>query len=225
MLVVENLGKSFTNGKSIKPILHNISFTIEKGTWLSIMGPSGVGKSTLLNCLSGINKPDKGTVQIQNQDIYQLNEKQLSDFRRKKIGFVFQDFKLLPHYSVLDNVTLPLLYDESRIKLENRAKDLLHKVGIDEHLFMRLPASLSGGEKQRVAIARSMIAEPNLLLCDEPTGNLDRENRNHITDILVELKQQGQTIIVVTHDDEVANCGDICYQLNDGSLREVVMTS
>lgn len=223
MIRIGNLDKRFTSSDSPKKVLNDINLRIEKGSWCSITGPSGTGKSTLLNCLSGLLKPDKGSVYIGDTNIFTLNEKQLSDFRRKNIGFIFQDFKLLPHYSVIDNVILPLFYDEDVNKLKNRAEHLLSEVGIEKWLFTRLPESLSGGEKQRVAVARSLIANPELLICDEPTGNLDVENRNQITDLLLQVKRQGQTLVVVTHDEAVAGLGDVRYQLSEGQLKEIVM--
>lgn len=218
MININSLSKSFNNGIQKTTVLHNVTFTISKGIWLSIMGPSGSGKTTLLNCISGLSTPDVGSVIIGNKDLSELKGKEISNFRRKNIGFVFQDFKLLPHYSVIDNVILPLTYDESRRTLETRAKKLLNEVGIDESLFNRLPNGLSGGEKQRVAIARALIADPDLLLCDEPTGNLDKDNRDQIVELLFTLKKKGKTIIVVTHDEEVAEKGDLIYQLKDGNL-------
>ena len=220
MLHIQSIKMSYQNGIAI---LNGVNLEVDKGQWCSIMGPSGTGKSTLLNCISGLTKPDEGNVHIGEQPIYELNKKELSTFRRANIGFVFQDFKLLPHYSILDNVMIPLLYDENSSTLEKKAKVLLEEVGIGEHLFRRLPESLSGGEKQRVAIARSLIAEPILLLCDEPTGNLDRENRNQITSLLLRLKNRGISLVVVTHDEEVAMLGDRSYKLKDGILEEMVM--
>jgi putative ABC transport system ATP-binding protein len=223
MIRVENLYKYFQVGGKNNPILNNINLVVEKGSWTSIVGPSGTGKSTLLKCLSGLMKPEEGTIHIGEHNIYNLKESSLSDFRRKNIGFIFQDFKLLPHYSVLDNVTLPRIYDEGREVLESKAKLLLKEVGIVEQLFNRLPTNLSGGEKQRVAIARALIATPDVLLCDEPTGNLDIENRDQITNLLLKIKESGQTLIVVTHDEAVADLGDTCYHLKGGVLNEVVM--
>ncbi|MFN7252404.1 MAG: ABC transporter ATP-binding protein [Anaerobacillus sp.] len=223
MIRVENLYKYFHVGGKSNPILNNINLVVEKGSWTSIVGLSGTGKSTLLKCLSGLMKPEEGTIHIGEHNIYNLKESSLSDFRRKNVGFIFQDFKLLPHYSVLDNVTLPRIYDEGREVLESKAKLLLKEVGIVEQLFNRLPTNLSGGEKQRVAIARALIATPDVLLCDEPTGNLDIANRDQITNLLLKIKESGQTLIVVTHDEAVADLGDTYYHLKGGVLNEVVM--
>ncbi|WP_062352620.1 ABC transporter ATP-binding protein [Bacillus kwashiorkori] len=219
MLNTYNLKKTFKNRNESKIILNNINMSIEKGKWYSIVGPSGTGKTTLLNCLSGLLKPDEGKVCFEGVNLYELNQRELSNFRRKNIGFIFQDFKLLPHYTVLDNVMLPIIHDMDVKSLEERAKKLLNEVGIVESLYGRLPDYLSGGERQRVAIARSLIAEPKLLFCDEPTGNLDLETRNQITNLLNQIKMSGQTIIIVTHDIEVANLGDMCFYLKNGELQ------
>jgi|SRR5690625_15100 len=217
MLQARNIKKAFQKGQ--QRILRGVDFHVEKGSWVSIMGPSGTGKTTLIHCLSGLLRPDEGEVSIAEKNLYTLTEQELSDFRRKEIGFIFQDYKLLPHYSVIDNVMLPLYYDEDREQLKAKAQENLQQVGIDEHLHNRLPGQLSGGEKQRVAIARALIGNPQLLFCDEPTGNLDIENRNHIIDLLEKLNKGGQTIIVVTHDQDVADPSDLCYQLDKGVLK------
>ncbi|WP_044748454.1 ABC transporter ATP-binding protein [Bacillus alveayuensis] len=218
MITVKNVSKSFKNQSNILEVLKHIDFSVSKGAWVSIVGPSGSGKSTLLNIVSGLLRPDSGEVCFNDTNIYQLTEQQRSDLRRKHIGFVFQDFKLLPYYSVLDNVILPLYYDQHKNELYKRAKKLLHMVGIHESLFSRLPEGLSGGEKQRVAIARALIANPDVLICDEPTGNLDQGNRDNIIDLFCELKEQGKTIILVTHDMYVAVRGDDVYHLVNGTL-------
>ena len=173
---------------------------VEQTAWCSIVGPSGTGKSTLLKCIGGLLKPDAGSVHMLNKDLYSMTEEERSNFRRKTIGFIFQDYKLLSHYSVLDNVIMPLLYDSNRKKLLDKAKGLLKIVGIHESLYERLPDSLSGGEKQRVAIARALIADPRILLCDEPTGNLDIKNRDIVIDLLLNIQKQGTAIICVTNE-------------------------
>ncbi|WP_186578672.1 ABC transporter ATP-binding protein [Aquibacillus kalidii] len=212
---VRNLHKSFENKLSI---LNGIDITLPKGSWTSIIGPSGVGKSTLLHCLSGLLMPDEGKVYFDDVDLFGLQEKQRSDYRRFNIGFIFQDYKLLPYYSVLDNVMLPLMYDRPKKELYPIAVDLLKRVGINENLFKRLPNGLSGGEKQRVAIARALIANPATLFCDEPTGNLDEQNRDRVVNLLKSLKEEGKRIILVTHDLEVASHSDQLFRLSTGKL-------
>jgi len=222
MIEIKNLKKTYSYLSSEIVILNNISLAIDDGQWCSIIGPSGTGKTTFLNCIAGLLSPEEGDVLYEKKNIYKMKEKARNTYRKLNIGFIFQDFKLLPHYSVLDNVVLPLYYDEAKNNLYRRATDLLNQVGIKEHLFNRLPESLSGGEKQRVAIARALIANPKVLICDEPTGSLDSDNRNKILHILSELKDSsGLTILLVTHDEEVAFKGDVTYRLNNGKLEEV----
>ncbi|HLS09802.1 ABC transporter ATP-binding protein [Lentibacillus sp.] len=220
MLKAENITKAFHNKSYAIEILNDISFSISKGEWVSIVGPSGTGKSTFLNIMSGLLQPDSGSVFFDKLNIYKITEKERSNLRRKHIGFVFQDFKLLPYYSVLDNVIMPLHYEpkHKHSELQKRARRILKMVGVPESLYSRLPQGLSAGEKQRAAIARALIAEPDVLICDEPTGNLDRKNRNQIIDLFSQLKEQGKTIILVTHDLEAANHGDKVYQLINGTL-------
>ncbi|MCL1696797.1 MULTISPECIES: ABC transporter ATP-binding protein [unclassified Lysinibacillus] len=221
MIEIKNLKKTYTYLSEEFGIFNDISLVIDHGQWCSIIGPSGSGKTTFLNCVAGLTHPDEGDVLYEAINIHKIKEKTRNNYRRLNMGFIFQDFKLLPHYSVLDNVVLPLYYDEPKRNLYSRARNLLQKVGISENLFNRLPESLSGGEKQRVAIARALIANPKVLICDEPTGSLDLVNRNKIINILLELKQMGLTILLVTHDEEVANQGDVTYRLNLGKLEEV----
>jgi len=223
LITVSKLTKSYHHSLRKTVILDQLDLKVERGEWCSIIGPSGTGKSTLLHCISGLLEPDNGEVFFENTNLYLLKDKERSDFRRRKIGFVFQDFKLLPYYSVIDNVILPLIFDLSKKELYEKAKQLLLNVGITEELFDRLPDSLSGGEKQRVAIARALIGQPELLICDEPTGNLDIENRDRIIQLLYQFNRKGQTIIVVTHDHEVAAYGSITYQLQYGRLSSGVL--
>ena len=218
LIKLENINKSFYDKTSRLEILSNIKLHVSSGSWISIVGPSGSGKSTLLHIMSGIIRPDSGKVYFNNRDIYELKEYERSNLRRRHIGFVFQDFKLLPYYSVLDNVKLPIYNKKKENELTIRAKELLDMVGIESALFNRLPEGLSGGEKQRVAIARSLIANPEVLICDEPTGNLDQKNRDHVIELLSGLKDQGKTIILVTHDSDAAERGDDIYHLINRTL-------
>ncbi|MEK5232274.1 ABC transporter ATP-binding protein [Lysinibacillus sp. FSL K6-0232] len=222
MIEINHLKKTYSTISSEKfRVFNDISLMIPDGQWCSIIGPSGSGKTTFLNCVAGLMHPDEGEVLYEKISIYNMKEKERNDYRRFHIGFVFQDFKLLPHYSVLDNVILPLYYDKPKRELYSRARTLLTQVGISENLFNRLPEGLSGGEKQRVAIARALMANPKVLICDEPTGSLDVANRNKVLEIFLQLKQKGLTILLVTHDEEVAGRGDVTYRLNDGQLEEV----
>lgn len=218
MIKLDHVYKELKNHTFSNEVLKDVQVHIKDGEWISIVGPSGTGKTTLLHILSGLVEPDQGTVHFQDKDIYQMQEAERSALRRKNIGFVFQDFKLLPYYSVIANVTLPLYDAKDKQALKKRAGDLLDMVGIDPSLFSRLPEGLSGGEKQRVAIARALIADPDVLICDEPTGNVDVENRNHIIKLLDTLRTQGKTIVLVTHDPHVAESADVIYGLNYGQL-------
>jgi putative ABC transport system ATP-binding protein len=220
MLVVNNIEKSlFHNNEGF--LFQNVSLSIQSAEWISIVGPSGSGKTTLLNCISGIYRVDEGTIELDGSPIHNMSDSQKSDIRRLQIGFVFQDFKLLPYYSVLENVILPLSKDKKSDQLKQKAALLLEQVGINKSYYNRLPSSLSGGEKQRVAIARALISDPKLIICDEPTGNLDNDNKKQVLHILTKLKQKGHSIIVVTHDEEVANEGNRIYELKNSSLNEV----
>lgn len=219
LLIIKNIQKSFLHSQE-GFLFQDISLSIQKGEWMSIIGPSGAGKTTLLHCIAGIYPIDGGSIELDGVSIHGLSEREKSDLRRLKIGFVFQDFKLLPYYSVLENVILPLSKDQKTRDLKRKAAGLLKDVGIPESYYHRLPASLSGGEKQRIAIARALINDPKLIICDEPTGNLDNENKKQILQILTTLKQNGHAIIIVTHDEEVADAGTRTYELKDYSLRE-----
>lgn len=220
MIKIQNITKSYEGVSGKSTVLDQLNLKVEKGRWSTIIGPSGSGKTTLLKCISGLLKPDNGCIYYHDKNIYALSEKDRSDFRRNNIGFIFQDFKLLPYYSVIDNVILPLIMDMPKKELYKKAADLLTSVGIKEELFSRLPEGLSGGEKQRVAIARSLIGNPDVLICDEPTGNLDLFNRDNIIHIFHELKERDLTIVVVTHDMEVAKHGDFIYEMSQGQLYE-----
>ena len=202
-------------------ILNGISLSLHRGEAVSIMGPSGSGKSTLLSILGALEPPTSGAVTLDGANPFTLREPELAAFRNKQIGFVFQDHCLLPQCTVLENVLIPTLVAAEDQNHDERARQLLDRVGLAGRLD-HLPSQLSGGEKQRVAIARSLIRQPLLLLCDEPTGNLDRKSAESVADLLVELHRRQQTIlIVVTHSDKLAARFPSVYELVDGGLQAV----
>jgi lipoprotein-releasing system ATP-binding protein len=208
LLTALNLSKEYLTPAGPLPILADVSFTLARGDALSIVGPSGSGKSTLLYILGTLERPSSGTVTLDGQDPFALAERELALFRNRRVGFVFQDHCLLPQCSVLENVLIPTLVSsgsgEHAARTEKRARQLLADVGLSERLDHR-PHALSGGEKQRVSVARALIHEPLLLLCDEPTGNLDRRSADGVAGLLMDLHQRQQTILVlVTHNLELA---------------------
>lgn len=202
-------------------ILQPTTFTLEPGTSLAVTGPSGAGKSTLLHLIGTLDTPSSGTLLIDNTDPFSLAEANLARFRNRHIGFVFQDHHLLPQYSVLENVLLPTLaFSERDATAPQRALELLERVGLAQRLDHR-PAALSGGERQRVAVARALINQPSLLLCDEPTGNLDPVTATAIGALLFELHRQDRTILVgVTHNLELADLFDRRFELKEGMCVE-----
>jgi lipoprotein-releasing system ATP-binding protein len=220
LLQVENIYKEYETPRGSLSILHDVSLHMEPGTALSIMGPSGSGKSTLLYVLGGLEPPTSGTVMLDGEDPFKLSAKELAAFRNRKIGFVFQDHCLLPQCSVIENVLTPtLVAASSNDEYETRAQELLTTVGLLERLEHR-PAELSGGEKQRVALARALIMKPQMLLCDEPTGNLDQKSADVVSSMLLDLHEQQQTIlIVVTHNAQFAWRFPNRAALEDGQLR------
>ena len=221
MLETTNLTKDYTTPRGPLPILAAINLTLQRGDAISIMGPSGSGKSTLLYILGTLESPTSGTVTLEGQNPFQLGEKQLASFRNQKVGFVFQDHCLLPQCSVLENVLAPTLVAETKDNFTERARMLLQQVGLSERLDHR-PAELSGGEKQRVAIARALICQPLLLLCDEPTGNLDRHSADNVASLLLDLHQQQNTIlIVVTHSPELGAKFPVRFEMRERQLQRL----
>ena len=200
--------------------MNGVSLRLERGEAVSIMGPSGSGKSTLLSILGALEPPTSGKVKLNGQDPYALNEVELAAFRNRQVGFVFQDHCLLPQCTVLENVLLPALVATEKAAFETEAKQLLDSVGLG-HRIDHLPSQLSGGEKQRVAIARALIRNPELLLCDEPTGNLDRANADAVADLLLALQRKQNTILVlVTHSEKLGDRVAQRFELNDGRLEK-----
>lgn len=204
-LIVDNIGKQFPTPSEPLVVLKGVSFTLGAGENLAVQGPSGCGKSTLLHIIGALERPTSGRVTLDGHDPFELNERELAAFRNRQIGFVFQDHHLLPQCSVLENALIPTLAAGSTSHEQlKRARELLDRVGLGNRLDHR-PAELSGGERQRVALARALILRPALLLADEPTGNLDRDTASQITDLLLELQSQENTMmIVVTHSMELA---------------------
>jgi lipoprotein-releasing system ATP-binding protein len=222
MLIVSNVTKSYRTPQGPLPILHGVSLTVDKSHAAAIMGPSGSGKSTLLYILGALEAPSTGTVTLNGENPYLLDDAKLAAFRNRHIGFVFQDHALLPQCSVLENVLAPTLVANTHSAREyaQRARALLEAVGLGARSSHR-PAELSGGEKQRVAIARALVSEPTLLLCDEPTGNLDQRNADAVAELLLALhRAQRMVLIVVTHSLELARRFDTRFTLTDGHLAE-----
>ena len=222
MLEAKNIHKVYNNGKKALAVLKCVDLSIEKGAFIAIVGPSGAGKSTLLHILGGLDSPTQGRVIFEEEDLYNLNDVAISRIRNKKIGFVFQFYHLLPEFTVLENVCMPALINyELRVtsyELRENALSLLKKVGLEQRIA-HFPSQLSGGEKQRAAIVRSLINQPSLLLCDEPTGNLDSRAGEEITSLLKKINLENRmTVILVTHNIELAKAADKVYHLKDGIL-------
>jgi lipoprotein-releasing system ATP-binding protein len=220
VLKVDHVSKDYPAPHGTLKILSDVSLSLSRGDAVSIMGPSGSGKSTLLYVLGALEPPTSGTVTLDGQNPFQLKQKELAAFRNKQIGFVFQDHCLLPQCSVIENVLTPTLVAKSNEGYEERARKLLEQVGLSDRLEHR-PAELSGGEKQRVALARALVMKPQLLLCDEPTGNLDHDSGEAVASLLLELHKAQQTIlVVVTHNAELAARFPQRYEVAHQQLRQ-----
>jgi lipoprotein-releasing system ATP-binding protein len=218
LLEAKNISKSYETPRGPLPILNGVTLSLASGQAISIIGPSGTGKSTLLYILGALEPPTSGEVTLDGRNPFTLSDKDISVFRNEEVGFVFQDHCLLPQCTVLENVLIPTMVGKDGNGVELRAKQLLDQVGLSHRLDHR-PAELSGGEKQRVSIARAMIRAPKLLLCDEPTGNLDRHTATQVADLLLEMNRASKTIlIVVTHSAELAARFPKVYELVEGQL-------
>jgi lipoprotein-releasing system ATP-binding protein len=221
LLQVVKLTKEYPTPRGPLSILNDITLTLQRGDAVAIMGPSGSGKSTLLYTLGALEPPTSGTIALDGQNPFQLDEKSLAAFRNQKIGFVFQDHCLLPQCSVVENVLTPTLIANNNSDYLGRARSLLAQVGLSERLDHR-PAELSGGEKQRVSIARALIREPLLVLCDEPTGNLDRDSAENVASLLLDLHRTQKTIlVVVSHSAELAARFPLRFELVERQLKRV----
>ena len=218
ILKLTDICKDYVQGKEPVRVLKNVNLTVEKGEYLAIMGPSGSGKTTLMNLIGCLDIPTSGEYQLEDRDLKDLTDDELADIRNKHIGFVFQSFHLLPKMDALDNVALPLLYAGVPLKERRaRAEEALKAVDLADRLHF-FPNQLSGGQCQRVAIARAMVTKPALLLADEPTGALDTKSGNQIMDIFRQLSLDGMTIIMITHEQAIADCADKTYYILDGEL-------
>ncbi|HVO86348.1 MAG TPA: ABC transporter ATP-binding protein [Candidatus Binatia bacterium] len=221
MLKVTNLSKSFRSGDTTVKAVDDVTFSLETGSFVSLVGPSGSGKSTLLAILGALEKPSGGSVEVDGQDISELGDSGLTKYRAKNVGFVFQNYNLIPNLSAVENVMLPMefagLPSKSRLA---RAQELLDSVGITDDKQLRKPSRLSGGEQQRVAIARALANNPKIILADEPTGNLDSQTGKMVFRLLQDLaKKQNTTVIVATHDLEIAGKTNAKLSLSDGKLK------
>lgn len=220
MLRVSNLSKTYMSGDSEVKAVDDISFEIEQGQFASIVGRSGSGKSTLLSLLGALDKPSHGSINVDKQDLTRLRDHDLIKYRCKTIGFVFQNYNLVPNLSALENVMLPMEFaGVAKSERKKRAQELLNQVGLTDGKQLRKPGRLSGGEQQRVAIARALSNKPKLILADEPTGNLDSQTGEMIFELLHNLsRSENTTIVVVTHDLSIAGKTDKTFQLSDGKL-------
>ena len=218
MIQVENVHKSYDLGETFVHALRGVSFNIEAGEFVSIMGPSGSGKSTLMNIVGCLDTPSKGTYLLNDRNVGNLDEEQLAGIRNEEIGFVFQKFHLLPRSSALENVALPLKYASvKQSERLTRAEEVLDKVGLSNRLTHK-PTELSGGEQQRVAIARALVNSPSILFADEPTGNLDSKTGHQVLEIFKDLNKRGQTIVVITHEREIAEQSQRTITIKDGEI-------
>ena len=218
ILRLTDICKDYQQGKEPVRVLKNINMTVEQGDYLAIMGPSGSGKTTLMNIIGCLDVPTSGTYELDGRDLKNLSDDALAEIRSKYIGFVFQSFHLLPKMDALDNVALPLLYAGVPLKeRRERAAEALKAVGLEERIHF-FPNQMSGGQCQRVAIARAMVGKPSLLLADEPTGALDTKSGSQIMDIFRQLSEEGMTIIMITHEQAIAECADKIYRILDGEL-------
>lgn len=218
ILELDGIEKTYGQGENLICALKNISFTVEKGEFVAIVGRSGSGKSTLLNMIGGLDIPDKGTIQIRQYDIANLKRKEQAIFRRRNIGFVFQNYSLMPILNLYDNIALPVSFDKGKNIDHNFIDDLILELGL-EGKQKKYPNELSGGEQQRVAIARALVTKPAILLADEPTGNLDSITTNDVMSVLWKsCRKYHQTVLMVTHNEDIAQTCDRIIRIEDGKI-------
>lgn len=218
ILELNNIYKNYQQDKMDVPVLKGVSLQVKKGAYMAIMGPSGSGKSTLMNIIGCLDKPTSGEYIFNNEDMLKYNDNELSEIRLRSIGFVFQNFNLLSRQSALDNVALPLLYaGVAKDERDKIAAEALKRVGLEDRIDFK-PTQLSGGEKQRVAIARAVVNNPNILLADEPTGALDSRSGELVMKIFNKLNKEGVTIIMITHEREIAEHAERIVMIRDGEI-------
>ncbi len=218
ILKLDHIYKDYIQGKMTVPVLKDVCLHVEEGEYVAIMGPSGSGKSTLMNIIGCLDRPTQGTYELAGQDVLALNEKKLADVRLNRIGFVFQNFQLLPRMSALDNVALPLVYAGVRKRVRReRAREALVRVGLEDRTGFN-PTQLSGGQKQRVAIARAMVNTPKILLADEPTGALDSKSSKQVMELFAQLNEEGVTVVMITHDPGIAGHAKRIMDIFDGEI-------
>lgn len=218
MIKIKNLVKTFKDGEKETKVLKGIDLEIKQGEFVAIMGRSGAGKSTLMYQMSLLDEPTEGEIFLDGRDTHNLNLEEKIEFRLRQLGYVFQDYALLPDLTALENVALPMLMQgKTKIQAYKKASKVLDRVGLGEHLE-KLPNQLSGGEQQRVSVARAIAHEPKILFADEPTANLDNESSRKVIDIFKELNAEGQTIVMVTHEEEYSKDADRIIKLDDGLI-------
>lgn len=222
LIELKNIIKNYDNGGVVTKVLRGVDLSVDEGEFVAIMGPSGSGKSTLMHTIGFLDRPTSGTYLFDGEDTQSFNDDELARIRNNRIGFVFQSFNLLARTSVLDNVILPLLYNESKANQEARAKKALEAVGLGERIHF-MSNQISGGQKQRVAIARALVCDPKVIFADEPTGNLDSKSGATVMNILERLNKEGRTIILVTHDKQVALHANRIVTISDGEILSDVL--
>lgn len=217
ILAVEDLVKYYGAGENLVRAVDHTSLQIERGAFTAIVGRSGSGKSTLLHLIGGLDRPDEGKVWIEGKDIFSLKDDRLAEFRRKKIGFIFQDYNLIPSLNVWENIVLPLGLDNRRVKRED-VREVLEKIGLADKAET-MPNALSGGQKQRTAIARALVTHPAIILADEPTGNLDSQTELEVMSLMKNCVEDfGQTLVMITHDETIAQMADRVIEITDGKV-------
>ncbi len=223
MIEIRNLCKSFQRpGEALLKVLHQVNFSVDEGEFVAIVGPSGSGKTTLMNILGLLDRPDAGDYELHGKPVAQLSPDERAKVRNEVIGFVFQQFHLLPRTTATENVELPMLYSSrTDADIRKKAREALCRVGLEERLT-HYPGELSGGQQQRVAIARAIVNDPGVILADEPTGNLDQKSGRQIMDLFRELNRNGSTILLITHNDAVANVASRVVRIDNGQLTQTM---